>query len=146
MIVLLRELFENKSDVLYVNYIKEQMIQLYSQLSTCEMLPSNIFLWIIRSQNIFVDIDEQLTIRGAITALLEKKVIHKGGIVCHIEDLVVHKDHRGQQIGSELVDHVVNYAKEKGCYKTILNCNDQVEPFYQKLGFQSKNKEMSLYF
>ena len=146
MIVLLRELFENKSDVMYVNYIKEQMIQLYSQLSTCEMLPSNIFLWIIRSQNIFVDIDEQLTIRGAITALLETKVIHKGGIVCHIEDLVVHKDHRGQQIGSELVDHVVNYAKEKGCYKTILNCNDQVEPFYQKLGFQSKNKEMSLYF
>jgi len=146
MIVLLRELFENKSDVMYVNYIKEQMIQLYSQLSTCEMLPSNIFLWIIRSQNIFVDIDEQLTIRGAITALLEKKVIHKGGIVCHIEDLVVHKDHRGQQIGSKLVDHVVNYAKEKGCYKTILNCNDQVEPFYQKLGFQSKNKEMSLYF
>ena len=145
MIVLLRELFENKSDVMYVNYIKEQ-IQLYSQLSTCEMLPSNIFLWIIRSQNIFVDIDEQLTIRGAITALLEKKVIHKGGIVCHIEDLVVHKDHRGQQIGSKLVDHVVNYAKEKGCYKTILNCNDQVEPFYQKLGFQSKNKEMSLYF
>ncbi len=146
MIVLLHELFENKSDVMYVNYIKEQMIQLYSQLSTCEMIPSNIFLWIIRSQNIFVDIDEQLTIRGAITALLEKKVIHKGGIVCHIEDLVVHKDHRGQQIGSELVDHVVNYAKEKGCYKTILNCNDQVEPFYQKLGFQSKNKEMSLYF
>ena len=146
MIVLLRELFENKSDVMYVNYIKEQMIQLYSQLSTCEMLPSNIFLWIIRSQNIFVDIDEQLTIRGAITALLEKKVIHKGGIVCHIEDLVVHKDHRGQQIGSELVDHVVNYAKEKGCYKTILNCNEQVEPFYQKLGFQSKNKEMSIYF
>ena len=146
MIVLLHELFENKSDVMYVNYIKEQMIQLYSQLSTCEMIPSNIFLWIIRSQNIFVDIDEQLTIRGAITALLEKKVIHKGGIVCHIEDLVVHKDHRGQQIGSELVDHVVNYAKEKGCYKTILNCNDEVEPFYQKLGFQSKNKEMSLYF
>lgn len=146
MIVLLRELFENKSDVMYVNYIKEQMIQLYSQLSTCEMLPSNIFLWIIRSQNIFVDIDEQLTIRGAITALLEKKVIHKGGIVCHIEDLVVHKDHRGQQIGSKLVDHVVNYAKEKGCYKTILNCNDEVEPFYQKLGFRSKNKEMSLYF
>ena len=146
MIVLLRELFDNHSDRLFVDYIKEQMIQLYRQLTTCEMIPSNIFLYIVRSQHIFVDIDESMTIRGTITALLEKKIIHNGGFVCHIEDVVVHEDHRSQHIGSSLIQHVIEFAKEKGCYKIILNCNDQVEPFYEKLGFKSKNKEMSLYF
>lgn len=146
MIVLLRELFENQSDRMFVDYIKEQMIQLYRQLTTCEMIPSNIFLFIVRSQFIFVDIDESMTIRGTITALLEKKIIHQGGVVCHIEDLVVHEKHRSQHIGSDLIQHVIDFAKEKGCYKIILNCNDEVESFYEKLGFQSKNKEMSLYF
>ncbi|MBI3874193.1 MAG: hypothetical protein HY307_04240, partial [Arcobacter sp.] len=30
----------------------------------------------------------------------------------------------------------VKYAKDIGCYKTILDCTDEVKPFYEKLGFK----------
>jgi len=30
----------------------------------------------------------------------------------------------------------LEYAKNQGCYKTILDCDDKVRPFYEGLGFK----------
>ena len=73
-------------------------------------------------------------------------MIHNGEYVGHIEDVVVDEMYRSLKIGKQLMKHVIQYAKEKQCYKVILNCKDNVEGFYKKLGFTCKNKEMSLYF
>ena len=73
---------------------------------------------------------------GASTLLLETKFIHKGGIVGHIEDVVVDKNYQGQKIGEKIIQYLLEYAKNKGCYKTILDCADNVKPFYEKLGFK----------
>lgn len=146
MIVLLRSLFENKSNIMTIEYVKNQLIQLYSQLSVCNEIPINIFLFIAQTQPIYVEVDEKCNIYGAITIIIEQKMIHDGGYVCHIEDVVVDKKYRNRELGKKLVNFAINHAKDKGCYKIILNCNERVEPFYNKLGFQSKNKEMSIYF
>ena len=73
---------------------------------------------------------------GSATLLLETKFIHEGGIVGHIEDVVVNKNHQGQKIGEKIIRHLLEEAKRKGCYKTILDCADEVKPFYEKLGFK----------
>ncbi len=73
---------------------------------------------------------------GAATLLLESKFIHDGGIVGHIEDVVVDKNYQGQKIGEKIIRYVLEFAKTKGCYKTILDCVDDVKPFYEKLGFK----------
>ena len=73
---------------------------------------------------------------GAATLLLESKFIHEGGIVGHIEDVVVNKNHQGQKIGEKIIKYLLEQAKSKGCYKTILDCVDDVKPFYEKLGFK----------
>lgn len=73
---------------------------------------------------------------GAATLLLESKFIHDGGIVGHIEDVVVDKNFQGQRIGEKIIRYLLEFAKTKGCYKTILDCVDDVKPFYEKLGFK----------
>ena len=73
---------------------------------------------------------------GAATLLLESKFIHNGGIVGHIEDVVVDKNYQGQKIGEKIIKYLLEFAKTKGCYKTILDCVDDVKPFYEKLGFK----------
>lgn len=73
---------------------------------------------------------------GAATILIEFKFIHNGGKVGHIEDVAVDKNYQGQRIGEKIIKNLLELAKTKGCYKTILDCVDDVKPFYEKLGFK----------
>jgi glucosamine-phosphate N-acetyltransferase len=73
---------------------------------------------------------------GATTLLIEPKFIHKGGLVGHIEDVVVDKNFQGQKIGEKIMKYLLEFAKNRGCYKTILDCTNDVKPFYEKLGFK----------
>jgi len=79
---------------------------------------------------------------GSITMLIESKFIHDGGLVGHIEDVVVSKDHQGKGIGKKLVGNMLEFAKEKGCYKTILDCSDDLISFYEKIGFKKYSNSM----
>ena len=73
---------------------------------------------------------------GSATLLIETKFIHNGGKVGHIEDVVVNNEHQGKGIGEKIIKFLLRYAAELGCYKTILDCADEVKPFYEKLGFK----------
>jgi len=79
---------------------------------------------------------------GATTLLIEPKFIHKGGLVGHIEDVVVDKNFQGQKIGEKIMKYLLEYAKNRGCYKTILDSTDDVKPFYEKLGFKHIANEL----
>ncbi len=81
---------------------------------------------------------------GSATLLIESKFIHDGGLVGHIEDVVVDKEHQGQKIGEKIMNYLVEIAKNRGCYKTILDCTDEIKAFYEKLGFKQVGNEMRL--
>jgi glucosamine-phosphate N-acetyltransferase len=81
---------------------------------------------------------------GATTLLIESKFIHDGGLVGHIEDVVVDKEYQGQKIGKKIMSYLIEIAKNRGCYKTILDCTDDVKPFYEKLGFNQVSNELRL--
>ena len=83
---------------------------------------------------------------GMITLFMEQKIIHRGGKVGHIEDVVVDKEHRGKGYSKLLIDHAISIANHYQCYKCILNCTDQVKPIYEKHGFTHKTNGMSVYF
>ncbi|MFQ5497776.1 MAG: GNAT family N-acetyltransferase [Nitrosopumilus sp.] len=82
------------------------------------------------------------SIVGSTTLLIEQKFIHNGGIVGHIEDVVVNKDFQGEKIGEKIMKFLLEEAKKHGCYKTILDCSDDVKPFYEKLGFKKVANEL----
>ena len=143
MIYLLKEYIEK--DTCDIDKVKEELIDLYSQLSICNTISNDDFLEIVKNNTIFVEVQNKHII-GAITVLLERKIIHSGKYVAHIEDVVVNKQHRGKQIGKQLLLWACEYAKQQNCYKVILNCDDRIRVFYEKCGFKAKNIEMSLYF
>ena len=76
---------------------------------------------------------------GTTTLFIEQKFIHDGGLVGHIEDVVVRKDYEGKGIGIKLVTSLLERAKEKNCYKTILDCKDDVKQFYERIGFKRES-------
>lgn len=81
---------------------------------------------------------------GAATLLIESKFIHDGGLVGHIEDVVVGKDFQGKKIGEKIMKYLLKVSKDRGCYKTILDCTDDVKPFYEKLGFKQVANELRI--
>lgn len=79
---------------------------------------------------------------GATTLLIEQKFIHDGGKVGHIEDVVVRKEYQGKGVGKKIVNLLLKHAQKKGCYKTILDCSDELIPFYESIGFRRYSNSM----
>ncbi len=79
---------------------------------------------------------------GSTTMIIEPKFIHDGRNVAHIEDVVVSKEYQGKGIGEMLIKSLLYLAKDSGCYKTILDCSDEVKTFYEKIGFKITSNGM----
>lgn len=149
MIISTKELFLPDITMELYSYYKEQLINLYDQLShnqNLKMMKDNSFIDFLNRSRVFLYVSDRIEILGAITVLYEKKIIHNGGIVAHIEDFVVHKDHRGKGIGKELMNHAIEDSRKNKVYKVILDCKDDMITYYEKFGYESKNVQMSLYF
>lgn len=86
------------------------------------------------SQIIYVVLKDSKVI-GAATLLIEQKFIHHGKCVGHIEDVVISKEFQKSKIGTELIKTLLQRAESEGCYKTVLNCLENISPFYEKIGF-----------
>jgi glucosamine-phosphate N-acetyltransferase len=81
---------------------------------------------------------------GTASLLLERKFIHGGGWVGHIEDVAVLGAYQGRGIGSALVQHASEAARQRGCYKVILDCFEHLVEFYGRLGFRPHNRGLRL--
>jgi glucosamine-phosphate N-acetyltransferase len=99
----------------------------------------------IENQNSYIYIAKRnKEIIGTATLLIEKKFIHGGGKVGHIEDVSVKKEYEGNGVASEIINSLIEVAKENGCYKIILDCKDKLLPFYGKFGFVHSDNCMRL--
>ncbi|MDQ6722981.1 MAG: GNAT family N-acetyltransferase [Thermoproteota archaeon] len=81
---------------------------------------------------------------GSATLLIEQKFIHSGGKAGHIEDVVTRKGYEGKGIGKEIMKELIKIAKENGCYKIILDCDEKVINFYEKIGFRKHSVMMRI--
>ena len=55
----------------------------------------------------------------------------------YIDDLCVDENSRGMHIGTLLYDHVIEFARQSGCYNVTLNvwsCNESAMKFYVSRG------------
>ena len=86
--------------------------------------------------------EENGKIIGSTTLFIEQKFIHNGGKVGHIEDVVVSKEYEGRGIGFKLVNSLLEKARVMNCYKTILDCQDELIPFYERIGFKQESNQM----
>jgi glucosamine-phosphate N-acetyltransferase len=92
------------------------------------------------------DIEKQeLIIVGSGTIIYEPKIIHGCKSCGHIEDIVVHKNYRKHGIAKNIIEKLFDNGKKNNCYKIILDCNDELENFYKKIGFEIKGLQMANY-
>ncbi len=58
-------------------------------------------------------------------------------LTLYIDDICVDEKARGSHVGSAIYDHIIEFAKQNGCYNVTLNvwsCNPGAMKFYEKLG------------
>lgn len=59
--------------------------------------------------------------------------IHGRGLVGHVEEISVAKEHQGKGLGLKIIQALDGVGKNVGCYKNILNCGATNEPFYVRI-------------
>lgn len=79
---------------------------------------------------------------GTATVLFETKFIHDGGVAGHIEDVAVRQEYQKKGIGGMIVRYLLDAARERGCYKTVLDCESGLVDFYTNLGFKHASSGM----
>ena len=58
-------------------------------------------------------------------------------LTLYIDDICVDEAARGRHVGRAIYEHILAYARERGCYNVTLNvwsCNPGAMKFYEKLG------------
>lgn len=129
-----------------------EIINLYNAFSLIDPLVltfsklKKIISQLAIKHNIYFYMTEDDKIVGAITLIIEQKLIHNGKCCGHIEDFVVLEEYRSQGIGGLLINYAINISKQNNCYKCILDCNENLENYYKKKGFVKKGIYMGNYF
>ena len=66
-----------------------------------------------------------------------------------LEDVYVDESLRGQGIGTQLLNQVINDAKKRGCYKIVAtsrHARPEVHRLYKRIGFKDQGIEFRLDF
>ena len=119
------------------------LLELIRHLSPCPepSIAKKILGDIMRNpdQLLIVSVAEDQVI-GTAELLLRPNLSHGGRPAGYIENVVTHPDYRGNGVGREMIDHLVQTAEKKGCYKVTLSCSDGNVPFYEKCGFRKTDE------
>ena len=134
LIELLFELFSQESD--FVPDRDKEMRGLRLLLEQ----PSRGRVFVLRSPNKIV---------GMVNLLITISTA-EGGFVLVLEDLIVHKEHRRQGFGTQLLHYAIDFAKKKKFLRITLltdKPNEQLKRFFAKNGFvESSMIPMRMYF
>ena len=91
-------------------------------------------------------VEENGRVLASGTVVFERKFARNRGVCGHIEDIVVDATCRGRGLGSVVVAALTRIAERAGCYKVILDCSEENQPFYEKCGYDRKEVQMAKYF
>ena len=89
---------------------------------------------------VFVAVDDEGRVLGHAFCELQD---HRGSnswqpiLSLYIDDICVDEKSRGQHVGTALYQHVIGFARERGCHNVTLNvweCNPGARAFYDAMG------------
>lgn len=88
-------------------------------------------------------VEEGSKVIGTASLILEPKFRYKEQCG-HLEDVCVIPERQGTGVGKRLINHIIQYAKNKKCYKLILSSNEKNIVFYEKLGFKTHESHLRM--
>lgn len=118
--------------------------------ANCRKYKDEELLEIFKDDNrpVFVAVDEQDETVGYAFCVFKQEIGHNVLTeikTLYIDDLCVLEDRRGQHIGRELYEYVLDFAKASGCYNVTLNVwagNDSAMSFYEGCGLKPQKVGM----
>ena len=128
----------------------DSLLELYKQLSTNDAECRKE-----RYETVWKEIEENSNIQyfGAIDdgkvvstcyAVYIPNLTRGGRGICFIENVVTDKNHRKLGLASRVIDMAVEFAKERDCYKAILQSGKSrtgAHQFYENKGFNGESKK-----
>lgn len=90
-----------------------------------------------------IEVNHQLL--GSGTILFERKFIHNISLYAHLEDIIIKEEFQSKGYGKLLLNYLIKICKEKKCFKILLDCKNELIPFYQKCGFSLNSNQMVIY-
>ena len=137
-----------------IETIKTQYLLLLSELTVTNYIETSLFIKNVERISemgaiivgIIYNSPNDIEIIASGTIIVEPKLIREGRNVGHIEDIVVSKEMRGKGISQKILNILKLIAREKNCYKVILDCDENVKNVYIKNGFNIKGFQMAEYF
>ncbi len=138
---------ELKKEDLYPTYGYLETLNNLAEVGDLNINQAEEILEKINKQNsiIFIAQTDDKQIIGSVTLLLEQKFLRGGKLAGHIEDVVTRKGYESQGVASTLIKKAIKIAKEKGCYKIVLDCDQKLISFYKKFGFKNQGICMKRY-
>jgi len=85
---------------------------------------------------------ESQQVVGTATLIIERKFVHGGACVGHVEDVVTDLLHRGKGIARAMVKTLELEAQKRSCYKNILDCKESNCGLYGKCGYRVCETQM----
>lgn len=74
-------------------------------------------------------------------SLVVKNNLWQEGNLGHIDELVVDTEYRGQGIGTQLLEQIIQIARERGCRRVELDTafhRREAHQFYEQRGFENR--------
>lgn len=100
------------------------------------------------SKPVFVGVDDEEQVMGYAFCVFQQHLsdnILTDIRTLYIDDLCVDETLRGQHIGRQLYEYVLDFARQQGCYNVTLNvwaCNESARKFYEKCGLMPQKYGM----
>ena len=89
-----------------------------------------------------LELNNELVATGKV--LYEYKFIFNTCCLAHIEDVCVKKEYRNKGLGKYMLTELIHLARQKECYKIVLDCSDDNRLFYEKCNFERRGNQMSM--
>ena len=127
----------------------QSLLELYKQLQPDDSLSSekSKIVWQEIENNpdiqYFGAVDDGKVVSTCYAVYIPNLTRNNRGI-CFIENVVTDEKYRNRELASKVIDMAVAYAKEKDCYKVILQsgtARGEAHRFYESKGFDGDSKK-----
>jgi glucosamine-phosphate N-acetyltransferase len=109
----------------------EQFQAQYNLIKNC-----NHYIYVIEYKNKII---------GSATLIIQPKFHNNFKNAGLIEEVIIDEKFRGQGLGKKIIEFVISEARNKLCYKLVLNSEEKNKDFYTKLGFVDYGIEFKMY-
>ena len=127
------------------NHVEEviNLLQLVSKFKPQRNNYDEIYEKFTKNKNHYglVAISNSQKVLGYGSIILEYKI--RGGLMGHIDDIVVNKKFQNMGIGKMIIKSLVEIANENKCFKITLFCQKNNIAFYKKMKFKNSGFNMT---